>query len=190
MDIRPGRTVTRYVALLRGINVGGNNLIRMPALRTSFEALGFDDVATYIQSGNVLFSANGSAKSLVQKIERALTDTFDYQASIVLRSRRQMQDIVRGAPEGFGAEPDRYRHDVIFLREPREVASMLEAVPLKEGVDEVFGGPGVLYFRRLTSRATESRLSKFASTPAYRKVTVRNWNTTTKLLKLLEATPA
>jgi uncharacterized protein (DUF1697 family) len=178
--------VTRYVALLRGINVGGNNLIRMPALKACFEALGFDDVATYIQSGNVLFSADGAAKALAPGIERALTATFAYQASIVLRSARQMQDIVRRAPAGFGGAPGEYRYDVLFLKEPLTAAAALKVLPAREGVDEVHGGPGVLYYSRLISRATQSRLSKVASMPIYRSMTVRNWNTTTKLLALLK----
>jgi uncharacterized protein (DUF1697 family) len=179
--------VTRYVALLRGINVGGNNLIRMPALKASFESLGFEDVVTYIQSGNVLFSAEDrERKALTGRIERALSATFGYQASIVLRTRGQMRDIVRRAPPGFGGEPTTYRYDVLFLKEPLTAAAVLKVAPTKEGVDAVHGGPGVLYFSRLTSLATQSRLSKLASMPIYKSMTVRNWNTTTKLLQLIE----
>jgi len=177
--------VTRYVALLRGITVGGNNLIRMPVLKACFEDLGFDDVATYIQSGNVLFSSSEPAKSLVPTIERALSDTFGYNASIVLRSSRQMQEVIRRAPPGFGTDRANYRYDVLFLKEPLKPAEVLKVVPLKEGVDEVFGGPGVLYFSRVESRATQSRLSKLVSMPIYRSMTVRNWNTTSKLAQLV-----
>ena len=71
-----------YVALLRGINVGGKNLIKMPALRASFEAGGFRDVATYIQSGNALFeSPKQSSAALTRRIEEVLSDAFDYTAS-------------------------------------------------------------------------------------------------------------
>lgn len=179
--------MTRYVALLRGINVGGNNLIRMPALKACFEDLGFEDVVTYIQSGNVLFADGGSdRKALVLRIERALSDTFGYEASIVLRSGRQMRDIVRRAPEGFGADPATCRYDVLFLKEPLTAAATLKIVPTKEGVDEVHAGPGVLYFSRLVARATQSRLNKLVSMPLYKSITARNWNTTTKLLALIE----
>ena len=80
-------TMTRYVALLRGINVGGKNLIKMTDLKACFEALGFENVSTYIQSGNVLFSANKSNQAkLTSRIEEALSKTFNYKSRVVVRS--------------------------------------------------------------------------------------------------------
>src|ERR1044071_1659805 len=98
--------MNQYVALLRGINVGGNNLIKMTALKACFEKQGLSDVSTYIQSGNVVFTADAAgAAALVTRIERALGVAFDYQASVVLRTRKQMQEVVARAPKGFGTEP-------------------------------------------------------------------------------------
>jgi uncharacterized protein (DUF1697 family) len=83
----------QYVTLLRGINVGGNNLIKMPALKASFEAQGFSDVSTYIQSGNVLFSSDQVDQSkLTADIEDALSKAFDYNSRLVVRSYEQMRD--------------------------------------------------------------------------------------------------
>jgi uncharacterized protein (DUF1697 family) len=178
--------VTIYVALLRGINVGGKNLIRMPALKACFEANGFEDVVTYIQSGNVLFRSSGSGSELGRRIETMLSKTFDYRASVVLRSRSQMRTIVEGAPQGFGADPATFRYDAIFLKEPLTSRAALKQVPAKEGVDEVNAGRGVLYFSRLTSRASQSRLSRVVSMPIYQSMTIRNWNTTTRLLRMMD----
>jgi uncharacterized protein (DUF1697 family) len=177
----------RYVALLRGINVGGNNLIKMAALKACFEAHGFADVATYIASGNVLFTSpeTGSAK-LATRVEAALCGTFDYQASVVLRSHKEMRAIVTRAPKGFGAEPGKYRCDVIFLKPPLTAAAALKDVPMKPGVDEASAGAGVLYFSRLASKASSSRLGKVVSMPMYKNMTIRNWNTTSALLRLLD----
>lgn len=176
----------RYVALLRGINVGGKNIIKMAELRACFEGLGFGDVATYIQSGNVLFTAaeRGGVK-LARRIEDALGAAFDYRARVHLRTRAQMQRIVDRAPAGFGGQPARYRYDVIFLEEPLTATAALARVPTKEGVDTAHAGAGVLYFSRLTSKATQSRLSRVVSMPIYQSMTIRNWNTTTKLLQLM-----
>ena len=92
----------KYVALLRGINVGGRNVIRMADLRSAFEAEGFRDVVTYIQSGNVIFRGTGSTPgALTIQIEEMLASAFGYQARVVLRSRRQMEAVVAGAPAGF-----------------------------------------------------------------------------------------
>lgn len=179
--------MTTYVALLRGINVGGKNLIRMPALKACFEAEGFADVVTYIQSGNVLFRSSGSGSALARRIEAMLAETFrDYRANVVLRSRAQMRAIVDGAPKGFGADPTGYRYDVIFLKEPLTSKAALDVVPTRPDVDEAHAGRGVLYFSRLTSRASQSRLGKIVSLPIYQRVTIRNWNTTTALLRMME----
>jgi uncharacterized protein (DUF1697 family) len=176
----------RYVALLRGINVGGNNVIRMSALEACFEKQGFTDVATYIASGNVLFSSPDAGAGLARRIEAALEKAFDYQATVMLRSRKQMQEIVARAPRGFGADPANYRSDVIFLNAPLTAAAALKDVPLKEGVDTANAGPGVLYHARLIARASQSKLSRVVSMPMYKSMTIRNWNTTTTLLRLME----
>jgi len=116
----------QYVALLRGINVGGNNLIKMPALKACFEEQGFSDVATYIQSGNVLFKASQpDAPTLTRRIEKALQKQFSYQATAVVRSHAQLRKIVKNAPKRFGQEPAKYRCDVLFLMEPLVAATTL-----------------------------------------------------------------
>jgi hypothetical protein len=95
--------VPTYVALLRGINVGGKNLIRMPALKAAFEDEGFEDVATYIQSGNVVFAAPAArATDLTHRIESMLAEAFDYVPTVVVRSHKQLRATVDGAPKGFG----------------------------------------------------------------------------------------
>ena len=177
-----------YVALLRGINVGGKNLIKMIDLKACMEVLGFEDVHTYIQSGNVLFSAAGSDRAkLTKQIEGALSKTFNYESRVVVRSRQQMKDIITHAPKGFGSDPATYRYDVIFLKEPLTAAKAMKSVSTKEGVDQAFAGKGVLYFSRLSSRATQSNLTRIIYMPVYQSMTIRNWNTTTKLLSLMEA---
>jgi uncharacterized protein (DUF1697 family) len=182
------RATTSYVALLRGINVGGNNVIKMTDLAACFEAQGLVDVRTYIQSGNVLFAAAATDQArLTRKLERALSSTFGYEASLVLRSRKQLEAVVAEAPAGFGARPQQRRYDVLFLKEPLTSAAALQDLPLKEGVDEAAAGPGVVYFSRLVARASQSRLSRVVSLPIYKSLTVRNWNTTTKLVALLSA---
>lgn len=179
--------MTRYVALLRGINVGGKNLIKMSDLTSCFEQHGFDDVTTYIQSGNVVFGSTGATlAALTERVEGMLATSFGYQASVVIRTKRQLQEVVESAPEGFGAEPDRYRYDVIFLMPPLTAPTAMRSVRTKDGVDRAWSGRGVLYFSRLTARASQSQLSRIVSMPIYRRMTIRNWNTTTKLLRLMD----
>jgi uncharacterized protein (DUF1697 family) len=181
----PSMAKTRYVALLRGINVGGNNLIKMPALKACFEAQGLDDVVTYIASGNVVFTAaEPSVEKLARLIQGGISETFSCTTIAVLRSGKQMKDIVARAPKGFGTQPERFRYDVIFLAPGLTAAAALKSVPLNPEVDVAHAGTGVLYFSRLIAQATKSRLGKIVGTPIYKSLTIRNWNTTSALARL------
>ena len=178
----------RYVALLRGINVGGKNVIAMTALRAAFEALRFTDVTTYIQSGNVLFTtrkAAGGPARLARDIEKALAAELGYTGLVVVRSHAQMRDVVTNAPTGFGRAPDRYRYDVLFLQAPLSAAETLPSISTREGVDAAYEGEGVIYFSRLISRVTQSHLPRLVSLPIYKQMTARNWNTTARLVELM-----
>jgi uncharacterized protein (DUF1697 family) len=179
--------MNQYVALLRGINVGGNSLIKMADLKACFEAQGFSSVITYVQSGNVLFkTAELDKAKLTKQIESALHETFHYSVKVVLLSRRQLQQIVSHAPQGFGSQPEKYHSDVIFLKEPLTAIEAMKSITLREGVDQVTAGKAVLYFSRLTAKLAQSGLSRVVGLPVYQNMTIRSWTTTTKLVKLLE----
>ena len=178
---------TQYLALLRGINVGGGNIIKMTDLKACLEASKLENVATYIQSGNVFFeTAETDSAKLVRKLERVLSKAFSpYQARIVLCSHAKLRQIVRKAPNDFGSQPDKYRYDVIYLR---ELLTASEAnVSIKPGVDAALIGPDVLYFSRLIAKASQSHLTRIIALPVYQDMTIRNWNTTSKILALMDA---
>ena len=177
----------QYLALLRGINVGGSNIIKMTDLKAAFESMGLSDVLTYIQSGNVLFkSAEKDKAKLTKKIEKELSERFGYVSRLVVITHKQLKQVVEGAPRGFGKQPDKFRYDVIFLKEPLTSKEAMKSVSTKEGVDYAYTGIVVLYFSRLISKATQSRLTRIIGLPVYQNMTIRNWNTTTKLLALME----
>lgn len=175
--------MTAHVALLRGINVGGKNLIRMPALAEAFTDAGYGDVSTYIQSGNVLFTtAATDARALEVAVEDMLQERFDLPIRVVVRSRGELAATVAAAPKDHGAP--HLRSDVIFLKHPLTVDEALAAFPeLRDGVDSVAPGPDAIYFSRVDAQASRSRLSKIVGTPNYRFMTIRNWRTTTTLLE-------
>lgn len=178
---------TQYLALLRGINVGGNNIIKMADLKACFENMGFTEVVTYIQSGNVLFrSAEKDKTKLTRKIEQVLSERFSYKSRLVVVARKELKKVVVEAPKGFGKELDKHRYDVIFLKEPLTSGEAMKNVSIKEGVDNAYAGASVLYFSRLISKASQSHLTKIIKLPVYQNMTIRNWNTTTKLLALME----
>src|SRR5215212_328504 len=98
----------QYLALLRGINVGGNNIIKMVDLKACFENIGFTKVATFIQSGNVLFrSAEKDKTKLTQKIEQGLSERFSYTSRLVVVTYKELKKAVERAPMGFGKELDK-----------------------------------------------------------------------------------
>ncbi len=176
-----------YLALLRGINVGGNNVIPMAELRSCFAGLGAKDAATYIQSGNVIFAGgNRSPKAWTLRIEKALSGRFNYTASVVLRSHAELHRVVKGAPHGFGSKPEEFRYDVLFLKEPLSAEAALAQVTVRPGVDMAFAGAGVLYFSRHIAKATQSHLNKIVGKPIYQQMTIRNWRTTTTLLTMMD----
>jgi uncharacterized protein (DUF1697 family) len=177
----------RYVVLLRGINVGGNNVIKMTDLKKCFTEMGFADVCTYIQSGNVMISSEEkNILELAERIERELSNSFKYNSKVVVISAEDLKRIITGAPNGFGNAPDKCRYDVIFLRWPLSATQAIKIISTKEGVDSVEIGPGVLYFSRLISKATQSYLPKIIKLPIYKEITIRNWNTTTKMLSITQ----
>ncbi|MDP1818711.1 MAG: DUF1697 domain-containing protein [Acidimicrobiales bacterium] len=177
----------RYVALLRGINVGGRNKVAMADLRAAFEADGHGGVRTYIQSGNVVFESDAPARSLEERLERVLEGRFGTPLVVVVRSERQLRSVMADAPAGFGALPDVYHSDVVFLRSPLTAAKAMRVVQVREGVDQAWPGRRVVYFARLSAERTRSRMSKIVGTPEYQQMTIRSWSTTTKLLQLLDA---
>jgi len=181
--------VTSYVALLRGINVGGKNVIRMADLRACFEELDLVDVRTYIQSGNVVFRPTKKTPpaKLALNIEKALSDAFAYDSRIALVSAEELATVVQQAPPGFGKQPEKYRYDVLFPRPPLRPKAALPEVPVNPIVDTISAGDRALYFRRLIAKATQSKLGRLTQRPVYQELTIRNWNTTTRLLEMATA---
>jgi uncharacterized protein (DUF1697 family) len=177
---------TKYLALLRGINVGGNNIIKMTELKNLFENMGFTEVSTYIQSGNVIFAAPEKNKTAItEKIEKTLSEKLGNPVSLALLTRADMGEIISRKPEGFGEHKDSYKYDVIFLIGSLTPKKAAGEISVREGVDVLHEGKKVVYISRLIRELTKSYLSKIVGTPVYRNITIRNWNTTEKLYLLL-----
>lgn len=179
----------RYVILLRGINVGGKNRIPMEELMQLLIGLGFEDVRTYIASGNVLMKSVLSPEEVRQKVETALPLQFALDSALVkvlVLPEELLRSVVADRPQGFGEHPDRYHSDVIFLMDIASEDAMAVFTP-REGVDEVWRGNGVIYSQRLSAQRTKSRLNRIMGTPLYPYMTIRNWNTVTALCAMLDS---
>jgi len=180
--------MSAYVILMRGINVGGKNKIPMADLKLCLEQLGFENVVTYIQSGNVVLRSDLDAEALSAKIEDMLPKKFKLNSSmirVVALDYKTFKKIVMQAPKEFGKDSTSYRYNVIFLMN-LTAAKAMEQIDTRPGVDQVWQGDKAIYYRNSIPNASKSRLSKIAQQPIYQSITIRNWNTTTQLLKLLE----
>jgi uncharacterized protein (DUF1697 family) len=175
-----------HVALIRGINVGGKNPVPMVGLREALTAAGFEDVRTYIQSGNVVMDAPGRTEvSVNEAVESVLENEFGVSTVVVTLNANALRTTVKKAPKGFGSDDAAYRYDVIFVRPGIDPSDVLPRVRLREGVDDAWAGERALYFRRLEALRTKSLLNRVLDLPEYRSMTIRNWKTTMALHAML-----
>ncbi len=179
-----------YVALLRGINVGGNNKVSMSELKTCFEKLGFDNVVTYINSGNVVFRAQDTSPRLLEtEIEKALHQAFSIPISVAVRSLSEMEKLVSNTPKGWRTSTDQ-KLNVIFLRPTIDKPGILDGLKPKPDIEELHYHPGVLFWSAQTSNLTKSNMIKLSSSPLYKEMTVRIFNTVLKIYDIMKTVDA
>ncbi len=184
----PAAGAFSHVAWIRGINVGGNSIVKMAALREHLDAAGLGPVQTYIQSGNVLVRAPSMDDAAVaDAVAGVLAEHFAVTTPVVAIGVDALAKVVEDAPAGFGTDYDTYRDDVVFLHPALSVADAMAAVRTREGVDEAWAGSRAIYFRRLAAQAGKSYLSRIMGTPEYKLMTIRNWKTATTLRALASA---
>ena len=175
----------KYVALLRGINVGGKTLIKMADLRTCAEELGLDEVSTFIASGNLLFeSRERSAAKLESKIERALEQRFELPVKVVVLDRAAYARIVKAIPKSWAADKT-LRANVAFVRRGTKAKEVVRELEPDPAVEEVKAISGAILWATKRDAVQKSVMRKLIGGAAYKELTVRNLNTTLKLHELL-----
>ncbi len=180
----------KYVALLRGINVGGKNKIKMADLKIVFEKLAFTNVVTYIQSGNVIFDSNNNQKeTLVNMIEDAMHLEFHKPVRVVVRSYDEMNRTLKEIPVTWNSNED-LRKYIAFVKEPALAQNIFPQVTIRDGVDYLNLADGVLYMTTRMSGITKSGFTKIMGKPFYTDLTIRNLNTAQKILELMEVSHA
>ncbi len=176
----------KYVALLRGINVGGNNKVIMKDLKQSLENGGFTDVQTYINSGNVILSSSQLIDKVNDLIEAIIKQTFGFDVYVLTVSSADFLHIAKGLPKEWTNDTE-MRCDCLFLWEDVDTPSVLDSLTIKPGIDRVKYVPGAIFWSVERKNITRSGLAKIIGTPLYKKVTIRNCNTVRKLTTLLDA---
>lgn len=184
MKSKPNEDV--FVALLRGVNVGGNNMISMKSLKESFEKLGFANVTTYINSGNIIFKTKeADARKLETKIEQMLEREYQLTSKVVVRSLAEMESIVKNLPKNWGADKD-WRYNVVFLRHSIDSKKILDELEVRKDIEAVFYRPGALLWSSQMSALKGTEGLKFSNRKMGQELTVRNTNTTRKLCDLMK----
>jgi uncharacterized protein (DUF1697 family) len=176
-----------YIALLRGINVGGKNKIDMKLLKQAFEQVGMNDVVTYINTGNVIFSNNELSKAeLSGVLERVIQDVFGLQIKVVVRSVEDVSRVTNAIPDSWKNDKD-MKSDVMFLWDEIDDDSVLKQLVIKPNIDTVKYVPGAIIWSVDKKNLTKSGMSKIIGSKIYKQVTVRNVNTTRKIYELMQA---
>jgi uncharacterized protein (DUF1697 family) len=174
----------RYIALLRGINVGGNTMIKMSELKAAFEECGFENVVTYINSGNVAFDTGKVGEFiLVKRLEAMIEKQFAKQIPVMVREQAEITELLKSNPFEGQFESHKEMH-VLFLKEempPEKLEQLLAAAP--DG--ERYAVIGRELYCHLPMGVIDSLLGKsFLEKKLKLAVTGRNWRTTEKLATL------
>ena len=177
--------MTRHVVLLRGINIGPRNRVAMPALREQLTDAGFEDVRTYVQSGNVVLASKDPPDEVAREVERQIEQRFGLDVAVVVRTRAELAQVVKRNPLGdVATDPKRYQ--VSFLAEPlgREAIRKLEAFAAPE--ERLVAKGRELYAWHPAGVARSKLWARLASRDLGVVATARNWTTVTKLLELAD----
>jgi uncharacterized protein (DUF1697 family) len=178
--------VPRQIVLLRGINIGSRNRIAMPALREALEDAGFDDVRTYVQSGNVVLSSRAAPATVARKCESVIADHFGLEIAVVVRTRDELAEVVRRNPLGdIAKDPKRYQ--VSFLDRKPDAMLVEKLAALAAGGEQLVADGRELYAWHPAGVARSKLWAALAGRDLGVTATARNWTTVTKLLELADA---
>ncbi|MES2437127.1 MAG: DUF1697 domain-containing protein [Patescibacteria group bacterium] len=175
----------KYVALLRGINVGGNNKVEMSRLKKLFESMGYTNVLTYINSGNIIFETKGTTEALAKTIDAAIEKEFKIPVTVVVRTQKEIEKLDDAVPATW-VNDESMKTDIMFLWKEFDSKDVVKQLTIKPDIDDVKYLPGAIVWRVDKNKVTKSGLMKIVGTELYKKMTIRNVNTLHKLKMLME----
>jgi uncharacterized protein (DUF1697 family) len=174
-----------YVALLRGINVGGKNKMAMPRLKRTFEEVGLTDVTTYINSGNVIFKdSRRKPATIISALEKAIEQDFGFQIKLLIRDLAAIRKTIKALPDSW-TNDNSMKCDVMFLWDGFDRKDVLDDLKIKPDIEDVVYVPGAIIWRVDRPNVTRSGMIKLVGTELYKGMTIRNCNTVRKLAELM-----
>ena len=175
--------MARYIALLRGINIGSRNRIAMPALREALEEAGFEDVATYVQSGNVVLTSRAKTDAVRRKVEQVIAESFGLEIPVVVRTKAELGAVLKRNPLGkVATEPKRYQVSFLDEKLPAKTLKELEAVAASG--EQVVAQGREVYAWHPAGVARSKLWAKLAGKDLGVTATARNWTTVEALYEL------
>lgn len=175
-----------YVALLRGINVGGKNKVDMKKLKQAFEEAGMASVVTYINSGNIVFADDiHSKEQLTPLLEKAIYSHFGLEIKVLIYSTEEFRKITEAIPESWSND-SQMKSDILFLWQDVDGEDVMDSLVIKPEIDRVSYVPGAILWSVDRGHVTKSGMMKIVGSALYRRVTVRNVNTVRKIAALLQ----
>ncbi|MBM9548062.1 DUF1697 domain-containing protein [Leptospira sp. 201903074] len=166
----------KYIALFRGINVGGNRKVEMKKLKVLFESLGFTEVSTYINSGNVIFESNQDPKTVHLVITTGLEKNFDFEIPTLVKTEKEMKKIADAIPKDWQNDPTQ-RTDIAYLFPDIDSKNTIEELPFKKDFVDVRYVKGAIFWNIKKENVNKSQLAKIISHKLYKSMTIRNVNT-------------
>ena len=177
----------RYVALLRGINLGGHKMVAMAELRAALATMGFSDVSTLLQSGNAVFTAKKTPPAKLEAlIEKEIQKRFKMEVDVHVRDHAELAAAIAANPFRRQAESAPSQFLVTFYREPLD-ASLVKALQAAIAGPEQVCSAGRHLYMTFPEGIGNSRATLLIDKTLRVKGTARNWNTVTKIAALLEA---
>ncbi len=175
-----------YVALLRGVNVGGKNKVAMAELRQVFEGLGFCEVQSYINSGNIIFRASRvDIPKMISDIECAIEARFGFAVRVALLDSSEYIEAIESAPAWWG-ESANTKHNALFMLSPATAQRVLDEVGATDDAYEMIASCGeVVFWSAPMETSSRTRLAKIVNKELYSLITVRNANTCHKIAALM-----
>ncbi len=166
----------KYIALLRGINVGKERRVDMKKLKIIFESLGCINVSTYINSGNIIFESKGNKKNILKKIEDSLKKEFDFEIPTLVKTEKEMKKIADNIPAKWQNNSSQ-RSDVAYLFPEIDSQKTIDNLPVKKEFIDIRYIKGAIYWNIDRNNYNKSHLNKIISHKLYQFMTVRNVNT-------------
>lgn len=166
----------KYIALLRGINVGGNKKVEMKKLKSFFESMGSINVSTYINSGNVFFESSEKKENLNKKVKKNLKKEFGFEIPVIIKTKQEIKKIADAIPETWQNDAEQ-KTDVAYLFSEIDSKETVNILPIKKEFIDIKYVNGAVIWNVKRKNVNKSHLTKIISHKLYQSMTVRNVNT-------------